>query len=96
MTEKKTLRGAALAIAEFIFDNYDDVRDSEYQPGRFKDRVFTLSGGDYYTATSGREPFRADKVPGWETMEWEEQSSEHFNARFNNRVFKLVEKKEGI
>ena len=87
---KKTLRGAALAIAEFVFTNYDDVKDSEYQPGRFKDRVFTPFGDDYYTATSGREPFKASKSHGWELMKWEEQFSEHFNNRYNNRVFKLV------
>lgn len=87
---KKTLRGAALAIAEFVFTNYDDVKDSEYQHGRFRDCVFTPFGDDYYTATSGREPFQASKSAGWETMKWEEQFSEHFNKRYNNRVFKLV------
>lgn len=87
---KKTLRGAALAIAEFIFDNYEDVRDNEYQHGRFKDRVFTPNGGEYYTATSGRDPFDPSKHPGWENLRWQEQFSEHFNKRYNNRVFKLV------
>lgn len=88
---KKTLRGAALAIAEFIFDNYEDVRDSEYQHGRFKDRVFTPNGVEYYTATSGRDPFNASKHPGWENLRWQEQFSEHFNKRYNNRVFKLTQ-----
>lgn len=87
---KKTLRGAALAIAEFLGDNYDDIKDAEYQRGRFKDRVYTPDGGDYYTATSGRNPLDPSKYPGWENKVWQEQFSDHFNKRYNNRVFKLV------
>lgn len=87
---KKTLRGAALAIAEFLGDNYDDIKDAEYQRGRFKDRVYTPDGGDYYTATSGRNPLDPSKYPGWENKVWQEQFADHFNNRFNNRIFKLV------
>lgn len=87
---KKTLRGAALAIAECLHDNYDDVRDSEYQHGRFKNRVYTPSGGDYYTATSGKEPHPAHKTPGWEDRVWKEITPDWYRARFNNRVFILA------
>lgn len=90
MAEKKTLRGAALAIAELLCDNYEDVRDSEYQHGRFRERVFTpCADGNYYTATTGKEPKAAKSYPGWEDRIWKDVTPDWYRARFTNRVFRL-------
>lgn len=89
MKQPKTLRGAALAVAEYLNDNYADVRDAEYQRGSFKNRVFAF-GLDYYTATAGKPPAPASAYQGWEDREWKDVTPDWYKERFTNRVFMLT------
>lgn len=50
-------RSQAEIVALAVGDDYESIRDSEYQPGCFSRRVF-VSGGDYFCATKTKKPPR--------------------------------------
>ena len=60
MSIKKAGKRIATLLAEHFGQDISDMRDNEYQPGRFTRKVYTF-GNDYYSAGS-KAPIDSDGI----------------------------------